>query len=406
MLKFKVPLDVDSDALIMASKLDRRLGAAAATALAAAAAALALYRRRRTATYSLRPENALPANQLAPKQLEEPGDPDRLARRIETVLRRRTARVIVVMERLCDGHNFSAAFRTCEALGVQHVWLVQPPRGDALFLSRAAGKRMNDMAYSSEVDARNAAREQMSKTELAAAGYKDGTIVRVTPGSRRDRRNKKAARAWAGDVDLDQAHASLGRGAARFLSLRTFESTEACVAALRAVEGCEIWCTDLGQGAKVLDQDAPWLAAKALPKRLALVVGTESTGVSNAFLEAADERVYLPMNGLQDSLNVAVATALALQSCLNLYGADACGDLVREGDIAGARSSDELRRDWAGHLGRDDEAVAGILKALEAGAAPLDDLRRPDAFREHNGKIRKDARVAVRREKAAQEGPS
>ncbi|KAH8047660.1 hypothetical protein JL722_12921 [Aureococcus anophagefferens] len=334
----------------------------------AAAAALALYRRRRTATYSLRPENALPANQLAPKQLEEPGDPDRLARRIETVLRRRTARVIVVMERLCDGHNFSAAFRTCEALGVQHVC--------------AAGKRMNDMAYSSEVDARNAAREQMSKTELAAAGYKDGTIVRVTPGSRRDRRNKKAARAWAGDVDLDQAHASLGRGAARFLSLRTFESTEACVAALRAAEGCEIWCTDLGQGAKVLDQDAPWLAAKALPKRLALVVGTESTGVSNAFLDAADER------------------------CLNLYGADACGDLVREGDIAGGRSADELRRDWAGHLGRDDDAVAGILKALEAGAAPLDDLRRPDAFREHNGKIRKDARVAVRREKAAQEGPS
>ena len=101
-----------------------------------------------------------------------------------------------------------------------------------------------------------------------------------------------------------------------------------------------------------------------------------------------------------------MATALALSNCLNLYGADACGDLVREGDIAGARSADELRRDWAGHLGRDDDAVAGILEALEAGAAPLDDLRRPDAFREHNGKIRKDARVAVRREKAAQEGPS
>ena len=49
---------------------------------------------------------------------------------------------------------------------------------------------------------------------------------------------------------------------------------------------------------------------------------------------------------------------------------------------------------------------AGSGEALEAGAAPLDDLRRPDAFREHNGKIRKDARVAVRREKAAQEGPS
>ena len=90
----------------------------------------------------------------------------------------------------------------------------------------------------------------------------------------------------------------------------------------------------------------------------------------------------------------------------NATGKPASSITTSDKNIAGARSSDELRRDWAGHLGRDDDAVAGILKALEAGAAPLDDLRRPDAFREHNGKIRKDARAAVRREKAAQEGSS
>ena len=212
---------------------------------------------------------------------------------------------------------------------MQHVWLVQPPSGEGLYLSRAAGKRANDLSHAADVKRR--------LQERAARGLK---MEGVTPGSRRDRRSKKADRAWVEDVALDQAHASLGRGAARFLSVRTFDSSEGCLAALRAVEGLEVWATDLGQGAKVLDRGAPWLADDArLPARVALVVGTESTGVSNAFLEAADERVYLPMNGMQDSLNVAVATALALQSVLNLYGPDACGDLLHD-DVPGADDAD------------------------------------------------------------------
>ena len=60
-------------------------------------------------------------------EFERADDESRVARRIETVLARRTSRLIVILERLVDGHNYSAIFRTCEALGIQNVWIIGPP---------------------------------------------------------------------------------------------------------------------------------------------------------------------------------------------------------------------------------------------------------------------------------------
>ena len=53
-----------------------------------------------------------------------------------------------------------------------------------------------------------------------------------------------------------------------------------------------------------------WEAELAEPA--ALVVGNERTGVSDAWLDAADEAVAIPMPGPADSLNVAVAAAVVL----------------------------------------------------------------------------------------------
>ena len=46
--------------------------------------------------------------------------------RCEKVLRGRTGRVLLVLDRISDPHNEAAAHRTAEALGVQHVWSVAP----------------------------------------------------------------------------------------------------------------------------------------------------------------------------------------------------------------------------------------------------------------------------------------
>lgn len=51
--------------------------------------------------------------------------------------------------------------------------------------------------------------------------------------------------------------------------------------------------------------------AVELPERLALILGTEGEGLSEATLAAADASVMIPMSGDVDSLNVAAASAVA-----------------------------------------------------------------------------------------------
>jgi len=53
-------------------------------------------------------------------------------------------------------------------------------------------------------------------------------------------------------------------------------------------------------------------SARPLPERVALVIGSESTGVGDAVLRAADLRVRIAMAPGVDSLNLAAAAAIAL----------------------------------------------------------------------------------------------
>lgn len=56
---------------------------------------------------------------------EEP--PARL-RRAEAILRRRTSRLVLVMERPWNDDNVQAVLRTAESFGVQHVWTIKHPQ--------------------------------------------------------------------------------------------------------------------------------------------------------------------------------------------------------------------------------------------------------------------------------------
>ena len=326
-------------------------------------------------------------SQAAPERFERADDAERLAKRIETVLARRTSRLIVVLERLVDGHNYSAIFRTCEALGVQHVWVVAPPPGAARFESRSSLRRKAKAERARQYAANDANRRA------------DDQPVRA--GSRKDRRRRKAADAWTADDALDAEHAVHGRGAARFLSVRDFASHAEVIAAVRAVPRCELWCSDLGQDASVLADGAPWLRGP-LPHRVALVFGTESTGVSNELLAACDRRVYVPQHGFADSLNVGVAAALATSHVLKLVGGG--GDLLETTDWV-PDAPDELRRKWAGVLCRDEAQLAAV-RAAGGEVAVLDDLRRAPEFRGHTGRPTKLTRRAEFRKRRALESES
>jgi TrmH family RNA methyltransferase len=50
---------------------------------------------------------------------------------------------------------------------------------------------------------------------------------------------------------------------------------------------------------------------------VAVVVGNERSGLSSVWLEAADERVSIPMLGAADSLNVAIAAGLVLYEAMH-----------------------------------------------------------------------------------------
>ena len=49
-----------------------------------------------------------------------------------------------------------------------------------------------------------------------------------------------------------------------------------------------------------------------LSKGIALIIGNEGSGVSDAMIEMADVKVTLPMRGRIESLNAAVAAAILM----------------------------------------------------------------------------------------------
>ena len=155
--------------------------------------------------------------------------------------------------------------------------------------------------------------------------------------------------------------------ACSWITVREFARTSDCIEALRE-DGRTVWVTDLGQRAHELTKDRT-----NLPARMAIVFGTESTGCSEEMLAAADRRVYLPLHGFADSLNLSVAAALVLQHLFYT-----CPSAV--GAMPDAQKR-ELRRAWYAKLARSPEEERRYAALVDAPPPPFTDLRRPDAHR-------------------------
>ena len=162
----------------------------------------------------------------------------------------------------------------------------------------------------------------------------------------------------------------------KWLTIRDFETTTQLIAALRE-DDREIWTTDLSQQAHSLYSTA----TDVLPERLAICMGSELTGASEELLKASDKRVYLPLHGMADSLNVSVAAALVLQRLF-----------VIDPKLVGAMSSQEraeLRKKWYPSMARKEAqkvAFAALAQEVNQGSKsvmPFADMRRPDEHRKH-----------------------
>ena len=273
------------------------------------------------------------------------GLPNRLLRKAETAIQGRTSRILCVVERCTDEHNYSAVIRTAEALGVQHIWLVDPV---------VKGGLGDDGGGGDDVPLTHGGITGHQHT--ADGGTPGGSRVEET-GRRGKRKGFGHGRAWR------EAHKLFARRANEFTTIREFDTTAACVAALRE-DGRTIWATDLSQHAVCMTETALRAAAEktnsssasstsVVPEKLAIVFGTESVGCTEEMLTAADMRVYLPLRGFADSLNLSVAAALVMHELFHL-----CPEAV------GAMSEEEragLREKWFTQL-----AAARVMTHAEA----------------------------------------
>ena len=80
-------------------------------------------------------------------------------------------------------------------------------------------------------------------------------------------------------------------------------SSEECINWLRENE-IKIYCTYLKASIDYLEAD--------FRQGSAIVMGTEATGISDIWVNAADQNLIIPMNGIADSLNVSVTTAIVV----------------------------------------------------------------------------------------------
>lgn len=92
----------------------------------------------------------------------------------------------------------------------------------------------------------------------------------------------------------------------KWLDFKIFKSTRECVETLKG-EGYEIWAT-------VLDKEATEIYKSDLgqKKKVAIMLGNEHRGLSVEAVKLADKKVYIPMQGMVQSLNLSVTAAIVL----------------------------------------------------------------------------------------------
>lgn len=243
--------------------------------------------------------------------MDTPDLDQRMIRKAEAVLQWRTSRITVVVERCTNDHNYSAILRTAEALGVQHVWIIDAPPQPTLLETEQGEVTMENPRINAGRPVPNVTEEELKQRAL---------------------------------------HHLFAQGANDWLTVREFENTAECVKELRKT-GHDIWVTDLSQEAVVMtpeglsdDNNTSRSSNFELPSQLAIVFGTEAVGCSDEMLHAADKRVYLPLRGWADSLNLSVATSLCLHQLF-----------VMDPSVIGAMPEDErraLRQAWYTQLCR------------------------------------------------------
>lgn len=129
---------------------------------------------------------------------------------------------------------------------------------------------------------------------------------------------------------------STSGSAAKWIRLHEHESIEACYAVLRE-QGFTIAAT-------ALEPDSRDFYSVDLTQPTALVFGNEMRGVSEAGIADADMTVYIPMQGMVESLNISVSCAVTLYEAMRQRAAAGMYDAPQISEAERAAIRDEWLR--------------------------------------------------------------
>ena len=124
----------------------------------------------------------------------------------------------------------------------------------------------------------------------------------------------------------------LSKSASDWLVIEEHASITACAEALRA-DGYDtlVATSPLTEGAVPLyGGDGEWAR-----RRVAIMLGSEGSGLSDAAMGLADLKVSVPQVGMTQSLNVAACAAIVLSEALRLRNLPRGGVPAAEGDALG-----------------------------------------------------------------------
>eukprot|EP00978_Attheya_sp_CCMP212_P006726 scaffold15599_cov54-Attheya_sp.AAC.4 len=267
------------------------------------------------------------ASGVGPDLLDSPDLELRMIRKAESAIRNRTTRLSVVIERCTNDHNYSAILRTVEALGIQNIYIIAPPQQSTLEVHSDDTPKTNESSNQEETIPVVGAGD----SELQEEGG-DGDDTTAVHSSTKLMRStgQVVKRATINEIEDRAMHHLFAQKAMEWITVKEFEDTASCIKELKTT-GHDIWATDLGQVATCLTyndllhdklmetgmihvggSDGDDERETVIPPKLAIVFGTEAVGCTSEMLNAADKRVYLPLRGFADSLNLSVATALVV----------------------------------------------------------------------------------------------
>jgi len=91
----------------------------------------------------------------------------------------------------------------------------------------------------------------------------------------------------------------------KWLSFKVFKSTKECLEELKN-EGYKVMGTLLDQEAKKISE------VNFTNRKMAILFGNEHRGLSETAIKMLDEKIYIPMKGMVQSLNLSVTAAIVM----------------------------------------------------------------------------------------------